>query len=257
MSDGGAIGEPGRPLSGWTAARLQGGWTARRLLRGRMLWVAGFFALAPIALAAVLVQVAHEVKWDDLFAPIAILCGIVPPLFTASMVAEEFEDRTYTYLWSRPLPRWSVLVGKLLATAPIAAALLAVTALVCYQLAHRGETAAHPWPTAAAGKAVLAVSMAALTLSIVAGGIAVLMPRHGIAVAYAYLLVLDIPLGAMPFSIAKLSMTHHVVTLGGVRDGSPDASPTAAAIWLLGIAAFWLVLGLWRIGRSEFASSEK
>jgi ABC-type transport system involved in multi-copper enzyme maturation permease subunit len=250
-------GELGGPLGGWAAARLQGAWTARRLLRGRMLWVAAFFALAPIALAVLLVQAGHQVKWEDLFGPIAVLCGIVPPLFTASTVAEEFEDRTYTYLWSRPLPRWSVLVGKLLATVPIAAVLLAVTALLCYQLALRGEPAATPWPAAAAGKAVLAVSMAALTLSMVSGGIAVLMPRHGIAVAYAYLLVLDVPLGLMPFSISKLSLTHHVGTLGGLRDGSPDASPTAAAIWLLGIGTFWLVLGLWRIGRSEFASSEK
>jgi ABC-type transport system involved in multi-copper enzyme maturation permease subunit len=222
-----------------------------------MLWVAAFFALAPIGLAVLLVQAGHGVKWDDLFGPFALLCAIVPPLFTASTVAEEIEDRTYTYLWSRPLPRWSVLVGKLLATVPIAAVLLAITALLCYQLAHRGESASHPWPTAAAGKAVLAASLAALTLSMVSGGIAVLMPRHGIGVAYAYLLVLDIPLGAMPFSIANLSMTRHVFTLGGARDGSPDASPTAAAIWLLCIGTFWLVLGLWRISRSEFASSEK
>ncbi|HTE49819.1 MAG TPA: ABC transporter permease subunit [Kofleriaceae bacterium] len=253
----GGAGGGGNVLGGLAATWLQGGWTARRLLRGRMLWVAAFFALGPIAFTVLIVQSGHTARWEELFAPLALLCGLVPPLFTASTMAEEIEDRTYTYLWSRPLPRWTVLIGKLVATVPVAAVLLSLTALICYQLGQRGISPDHPWPSAAAGRAVGAVALAALALSMVAGGLAVMMPRHGLGVAYAYLLVLDLPLGLMPFSIANLSMSHHIQTLGGVRGTDPNASIGAAVLWLVGIGLFWLILGLWRISKSEFASGEK
>jgi hypothetical protein len=254
LSRGGA--DRGGVLSGWAAAWLQAGWTVRRIAHGRMLWVAAFFALGPIVFALVLAGSRHAVKWDYLFAPLVILSGIVPPLFAAAMVADEFEERTFTYLWSRPFPRWSVLIGKLLATAPIAAALLCVTTILCHQLGQRGMSVDNPWSATALPRALGAMSMAALALSLVSGGLAVLMPRHGLGVAYAYLLVLDAPLGAMPFSIARLSMTYHVAVLGGLM--KPEAGTAgASALWLLGIGLVWLLLGLWRIARSEFSSDER
>jgi len=66
--------------------------------------------------------------------------------------------------------------------------------------------------------------------------------------------VLDLPLGTMPFSLANLSLSHHIRIVGGLdRSGSA----TSSAIWLLGIGLAWLIVGLWRISRSEFATSEK
>lgn len=247
----------GSVLSGWSAAWVQAAWTIRRLRRGRMLWVAGFFALGPIAFALLVVQSGRTVKWDDLFAPLLLLTGIVPPLLTAATTADEIEDRTFTYLWSRPLPRWSVLVGKLLAAIPLSMAILCLTTVICYQLAQRGVSPVDPWPALALPRALGAVSLAALSLSLVSGGIAILMPRHGLAVAYAYLLVLDLPLSAMPFSIAKLSVTHHILILGGASPSEATGSPGASAIWLLTIGALWLALGLWRLSRSEFSSDAK
>jgi hypothetical protein len=251
VSGGGRAG-----LSGWSSARVQAGWTLRRIRRGRMLWAAAFFALGPIAFAFLVVAKGHHVKWDNLFAPLLLLAGIVPPLLSASTIAEEFEDHTYTYLWSRPIPRWSVLVGKLMATVPLAALVLCVTTAICYQVGHRGEAPGNPWGPLTLPRAVAAMAMAALALSIVSGGIAVIMPRHGLGVAYAYLLVLDAPLGAMPFSIARLSITYHVAIIGGLKQPE-DGSGGASAVWLLGIAGFWLVLGLWRLARSEFSSDER
>lgn len=243
-------------LSGWSASWLQAGWTLRRIARGRILWVAAFFALGPIVFALLVVGSGHSVKWDNLFAPLLLLAGIVPPLFSAAMISDEFEDRTFTYLWSRPFPRWSVLIGKLIATVPIAAVVLCVTTLLCYQIGERGMSADTPWSATALPRALGAAAMAALALSMVSGGIAVLMPRHGLGVAYAYMLVLDAPLGAMPFSIARLSMTYHLAVLGGLKE--PEAgTAVGSTAWLLGIGLFWLLLGLWRIARSEFSGEEK
>lgn len=242
--------------SGWSAARLQAGWTARRLLRGRMLWVAGVFALGPIVFATAVAQSNHQIGWKELFASLVLLSGIVPPLFSASSVADEIEDRTFTYLWSRPLPRWSMLIGKLLATIPMAAALLMVTTALSYQLGQAGAPPDQPWPASALPRALGAVGLAAVSLSMTSGSVAVLMPRHGLGVAYAFL-VLDLSLGAMPFSIANLSITHHIGIVAGLGGSDVPSSAGSSVVWLLAIGTFWLLLGLWRVARSEFASGEK
>jgi ABC-type transport system involved in multi-copper enzyme maturation permease subunit len=247
----------GQVLSGWAAAWLQAGWSARRLVRGRVVWVACAFALGPIGVAIALDQSGRTAEWDTLFRPLRLLCAIVVPLFAATATADEIEERTYTYLWSRPLPRWSVLVGKLWAAAPIAAALLCVAALVSFQLGRGAMSPQDPWPATALPRALAAVSLAALALSMVSAGIAVLTPRHGLGVAYAYLVVLDFPVGAMPFSIANLSTSHHILVVGGLVSPGADGSAAASVVWLLGIGLFWLLIGLWRISRSEFAGAEK
>lgn len=246
----------GRVLGGWPAAVVQAVWSVRRLVRGRMLWVAAFFALGPIAFTLLVVQSGRTLQWDELFAPFLLLCGIVPPLFMASMMAEEIEDRTYTYLWSRPLPRWSVLLGKLLAAVPLAAAVLCGAIAICYQIGVGGASLGDPWPAMALARGLGAGLAAAVVLSMVSGGIAILMPRHGIGVSYAYLLVLDLPLGIMPFSIAKLSVTHHLVAIAGAHETS-TTSIGGSVLWMVGIGSFWLGLGLWRLARAEFSSGEK
>jgi ABC-type transport system involved in multi-copper enzyme maturation permease subunit len=244
-------------VSGWTAAGVQAGWTFRRLLRGRLLWVAGFLALMPISFAAIVVESGHTAKWSDLVASLLLLARVVAPLLTASLLADEFEQKTFTYLWSRPFPRWSVLVGKLVATLPVSVAILCAATLICFQLGQRGASPDTPWQAMALARGLGAVSLAAVGLALVSAGIAVLMPRHGLGVAYAYVLVLDISLGSMPFSIAKLSISYHVWALGGIAEPGEAEPAVVAAAWLLGIGLVWLILGLWRLARSEFASSER
>jgi ABC-type transport system involved in multi-copper enzyme maturation permease subunit len=248
-------GEVRPKVSGWTAAGVQAGWTFRRLLRGRLLWVAGFFALGPMAFAAVVVQSGHTVKWSDLVATLLLLARVVAPLLSASLIADEFEQKTFTYLWSRPFPRWSVLVGKLVATVPVSVAILCAATLICFQLGQRGADT--PWQAMALARGLGTVSLAAVSLALVSAGIAVLMPRHGLGVAYAYVLVLDLSLGAMPFSIAKLSISYHVQVLGALAPPGEAGPAAVSAAWLLGIGLVWLIVGLWRLGRSEFASSER
>jgi len=248
----------GRVLSGWAAARLQAGWSARRFLRGRSLWVAAFFALGPIGFAAVAARTGHAVRWVEFVAPLVLLSAIVATLFTASAVADEIEDKTFIYLWSRPLPRWSMLIGKLMATAPLTIAVLAAAAAIAYQLGAAAADPARPWPAMALLRLLGAMAAAAVALSMVSGGIAALVPRHGLGVTYGYLLLLDFPVGAMPFSLANLSLLRHItIAAGAEATGTGPGSPAGSAAWLFGIGAFWLGLGLWRISRSEFGSGER
>jgi hypothetical protein len=243
--------------SAWSAVTSQAGWTVRRLQRGRHQWVAVLFALGPIAFTVIVVQHGRAVRWDMIFPPLLLLVRIVAPLISAALIADEFEERTFTYLWSRPLPRWSVLIGKLIGTVPVSVALLCIVTIICYQLGVRVAAPEAPWPALALPRALGAVSLAALSLALVAGGIAVLVPRHGLGVAYAYVLVLDTSLGAMPFSIQRLSISFHADVLGGLQPPGEAATASASAAWLAGIGLFWLVLALWRLARSEFAVGDR
>jgi ABC-2 type transport system permease protein len=249
-------GPRGKVLGGLSAAWVQAGWTARRLLRGRMLWVAAVFTLGPILFTVAMAESRRPVRWDELFAAMMLLTAIVPPLFAASTTADEIEDRTYTYLWSRPLPRWSVLAGKLIATVPMTAAVLCLTMLICFQLGRGSVSPTFPWPESALAHALGALALASLGLSMASCGISVLMPRHGLGVTYAYLLALDAPLAAMPFSIANLSITHHILTVAGVQQGGSTGSVGVSIIWLLGIGGFWFAIALRRISASEFSAGD-
>ena len=39
-----------------------------------------------------------------------VVMALLSSVFVASSIGEEIEERTITYLWSRPLPRWTLLV---------------------------------------------------------------------------------------------------------------------------------------------------
>ncbi|HEX7700975.1 MAG TPA: ABC transporter permease subunit, partial [Kofleriaceae bacterium] len=97
--------------------------TFTRLLRGKLMWVSLAIACLPIALATALGR-EPSTALDITFKIELFVIAILPALFAAPAIGEELEDRTATYLWSRPLPRWSILAGKLLALAPFVMAIL-------------------------------------------------------------------------------------------------------------------------------------
>jgi ABC-type transport system involved in multi-copper enzyme maturation permease subunit len=230
------------------AAVIQARWSALRMVRGRTIWLAWIFALLPIGFTLTMAQSDRGAPWHELFVPLVMLIGVLAPLFMASSMAEEIEDRTYTYLWSRPVPRWTIVVGKLMAAAPISGGILALSVAACFAFAEGGT------PDQLA-RGITAALVGALAICGVAGGLAILIPRAGLVATYAYLLALDLPLGAIPFSLRNVSITHQIRQLAGV--GGEGEAPVQAALWLLGIGGLWLVIGLWRLGRAEFSGAER
>ena len=236
-------------VGGLPATLIQTRWNARQMLRGRIVWVAVVFAALPVAYT-VLAGLNKVAAWSDVFVPLVMLAALVAPLFMASSMAEEIEDRTYTYLWSRPVPRWSVVMGKLLAAFPIAGLLVVASVVGCYALGKGASTSELTSGIAA----VLAGTLAACGVS---AGFAILVPRAGLAITYIYLLALDLPIGAIPFSIRNASITHQIRALAGISDGGAPTPVWQAVVWIVGITAFWLAVGFLRLRRAEFSSGEK
>jgi hypothetical protein len=97
-------------------------------------------------------------------------------------------------------------------------------------------------------QSTLAIGAGALAVSCVSAGIATLVPRHAMALTIVYVLA-DLLIGALPASLAKLSITHHATVLGGrYSDGHAILESGLA---LAAISAVWLIVGLRRIRRLE------
>jgi ABC-type transport system involved in multi-copper enzyme maturation permease subunit len=207
--------------------------TWRRFVRGKALWVAVVIGAFPVLMGAV------TRDWEAAAAVEMFVMCLLPPVFVASAVAEEIEERTSTYLWSRPLPRWTLLVGKLLALAPIAALLIVLSWLAAVQVASDGS------PTS---RTILAFATGGLAISAMSSGIGTLFPKRGMALSISYFILIDLPVGAIPASVQSISVTRQVRRIAELHGPHSIGGPllTMAVLSLI-----WLAFGLWRLRRLE------
>lgn len=219
--------------------------TLRRLSRGR-LWIVGtLVASLPILFAFLLrSQERYGEMYDDLLFIEELLMALVPAMFVASAIGDDIEDRTMTYLWSRPVPRIAVLAGKLVALVPIVCALLVVPWILAITVA---TDMPPPFLT------VFAMFAGGVAVSATAAGIATLVPRHGMALTVVYMLFFDLPIGFLPASLRRLALSHHVRQISEIRldGGIMIDSPSVATATLAVIAAVWLAVAVWRFRRLE------
>ncbi|RMH44805.1 MAG: hypothetical protein D6689_01430 [Deltaproteobacteria bacterium] len=211
-----------------------------RARRGRLAWITAAVLLAPAGLAAAIGS--RDRAWDATLEALTLLVAVVPALWLAPALAEEIEDDMVSYLWSRPIPRWSVVAGKWLAFAPSVAAGLAI-ATVAAHWAALGAIASAQLPAAVAAVAVGAVAAAGA-----AAGVGSIAPRHPTTVAIAYLALVDLIIGQIPFAIQQLSVTHHVRT---IAHATTAATAGASAVRAVAIAAAWLAIAAFRAARAE------
>ena len=226
---------PGTGAMIWTLCGI----TLKRLLRGKALWIGGLFAALP-AIYSLVIQVlgAHPAS-DQLFVVSTLLLVLLPAIFVGVTIGEELEDGTSTYLWSRPIERWAVVAGKLCALTPIVIVLI----VAGWSAGTVIRTGAAPSPASG-----IALAAGCVAVSLVAAGIASIVPRHAMALTIGYMLT-DVFFSAMPFSLSQVSIVYHARTLAGLTRDSPAIA--APAIAMAVIAATWTAVGLARIRRFE------
>jgi hypothetical protein len=239
----------GGSVSGPRAVAILARLALQRLLRSKTLWIVGVLALCPVVVASLMGmgQDRPTNHWKDAYEILVIFMVVVPPLVVAASVSEEIEERTYTYLWSRPLPRWAMVIGKLVAGWPVAAGILGAAAVAAFQISG-GDLEPLREATLARGLAGCVVGV--LGTSLVSAGFAALAPGLAQRLTYAYLFV-DLVLGEIYFSLRNASITYHVRQLAAIDP--PGTSPVGDAIWCIAIGAVWLAIGLVRLRRAEYA----
>jgi ABC-type transport system involved in multi-copper enzyme maturation permease subunit len=233
----------GRPPSIAATLRTVAALTFTRLLRGRALWVAIPIAALPIVAAAVLKAMDRRPfgMLQDILGFRQLVLVVLPALLAAATVGEDIEDRTTTYLWSRPVPRWIVLIGKLVTLIPILIALVVASWVAAVKVGPELD------PTAAS---IVALALAITGFACVGAAIGTLVPKHAMALTVVYIFMFDLGISVLPGTLAKLSISFHMRVIADVVDKYPD-SPGLAALGIGIIGGIWLAIGLWRMRRLE------
>lgn len=213
--------------------------TWKRMIRGRALWVCLAIAMLPVAYAGA-AGGRLGIAGDEIFLFEILVAAVLAPMFVASSIGEEIEDRTTTYLWSRPIPRWSIVVGKLVALVPV------TSLVVLGSWALASQVAWHAWPEV---RACAALVTGVLVLSVLSAGIATLAPRHGMALTICYVLFFDSPLGVLPATLRELSITHQVRALSGIWANEIGFEVPLVALAILSVV--WGAIAALRIRRLE------
>jgi ABC-type transport system involved in multi-copper enzyme maturation permease subunit len=190
-------------------------------LRSKRFLMCVLLAIIPIAFAFTLTRfVGPNEKFPVAFVVWMLVGQVVCPLtaliFASALVSEEVEDRTITYLFSRPIPRASLLVGRWLASMVVTGTLLAISTCATQYLMMTHFTGAHavgPWlevslPMLAAvllGAAVYSAAFAAIG--------AVL--KYPMILGLLYIGVIDLLLVNFPLpgNIQRLAVQFHLRSL--------------------------------------------
>src|SRR5690606_319638 len=115
-----------------------------------------------------------ESRWRDFVGLTSAMQLLVAALLAAPAIAEEIEDKTYAYLWSRPISRWTVLAGKLVTASLLGMALFAVAAVA-------GKAVTGFSDGVMVGKAILGLGLGVITACCMAAAFGTLMPKYPLA----------------------------------------------------------------------------
>jgi hypothetical protein len=191
----------------------------KRLWRGRAIWVVGLLAVLSPLIAAWARAEGERWEVSGQFT-MRVFVMIAAALLLASAVGEEIEAKTYGYLWSRPIARSTLILGKLVATVPV---LL--------------------------GLALLSMSLAFL-------GVGAIFPRHPFVFILGWFMLAETALSVIP-NVSNLSILHHALVVGGIATdsaGIPDVPFSLGALFVQ--SALWLGVGLWRVSVTEYGRAD-
>jgi hypothetical protein len=214
--------------------------------RGRALWVVVALVALPTVMAIVLAGAGpglDERSWNQVYLLCHLMLVVVPPVLVASAVADEVEDKTAAYLWSRALPRWTVIAGKLLALAPLCALLVGGAPVLAWYAGGLGSVMDVGWLVNGA----LGLAAAAAVGAMLAAAIATLVPRHAVAVSVGWMVLIDGPLGALDVRLHHLSVGYGARAIAGFG----DVTIASGAITLAVLAVIFTAIACWRVGKLE------
>jgi ABC-type transport system involved in multi-copper enzyme maturation permease subunit len=241
------------------------------------------FALLPGGVAWILARFAHRISATEIATHIGwlLMLQVVLPILTlvggTAVVAEEVEDRTITFLFSRPIPRASVLLGRWLATLVILSVVLAIGSGLMLEAAQAhgpvAETLARAGGEhAQAAPRELSEGIALPFLQAVLLGCAVYSAvfsvagvffKHPMIIGLGYAFVIEGFLANLPGKNQSLTIQYYLRSwvaghgspawnrVEGFASATFD-TPTGAVSTLLVILFAVLALGAWQIHRREF-----
>jgi ABC-type transport system involved in multi-copper enzyme maturation permease subunit len=184
-----------------------------RFRRGRLLWLAAAMFALPLVYVVGLAIAGHWGRglFDDVCELyFRFLIPFVPALTASAAVAEEIENKTFTFVFARPAPRGALVIGKLWA-ATMPAILVVVPSLalawVAAQLRFPADMA-DTWPH------LLRVELAAVAglcaYGALAAAIGTLFSRHPFVAVLVYMMLIEEGLGSSPLVLNLIAVGWHL-----------------------------------------------
>lgn len=181
-----------------------------------------------------------------------MLAGSITPLVVLAIgavaFANEVEDRTLANLTLAPIPRWRIVVPKLLATVTVAGPFVALSALVTAHAAFLGDTTATVAVTVAAVAAVAMYASAFVWLGLVS--------TQAIGLGLLYIVLWEGFFSGFISGVRLLSIRHYAIALmHGIDErrfaGAAHPSLTVAIILAVVVTGGFLFLAVRRLRRMD------
>ena len=241
------------------------------LARGRRTMIIALLCLMPVAgatLAATLIL--SNPRIDVTGTTVAsflmvngylfVLLVIVSLFYGTSLIADEMDDKTITYLFMRPVAKWQIYLGKYLSYLVVAGTLLLPTAAATFAI----TMTADPAGEAARHVPILMKDLGVLTLGLTAYGalyqLLGAVTRRPVFVGLIFSLIWETFVTFIPGYLGKLTIKHHLLALvphpaaeRGVTGFFEAATPVPVAITtLVLVSAGLLALGAWAFTNREY-----
>lgn len=243
------------------------------VLRAKRALVCAVLACIPIAFALFVAHVsttigetprAADILWN---AIVQVMVPLVALILGSAVVAGEIEDRTVTYLFTRPIPRASVLIGRWIATLVVIVAILLPSAALTLLILDKGLPFGMPAPVPGevARPLLLAVCLGSAVYSGVFAAIGTFL-KHPMIVGLGYVFAVEVFLTNLPGSsqeltlqfylrsyVASLSPEHWLdVTNFAGTELEPGGEALRTLLWTLGLS---LVGGSAIVTRKQYVLS--
>jgi ABC-2 type transport system permease protein len=163
----------------------------------------------PVAIAALMLRSRSAPSVDEFETAVlsAMLAGSIAPLVVLAIAgaafANETEDRTLANLTLSPLPRWKIVVPKLLAAITIAAPFIVVSAFATSHIAFIGDTRATVAVTVSAFVGVTLYASAFVYLGLVT--------THAIGLGLLYVVLWEGFISGFVSGVRMLSIRHYAL----------------------------------------------
>jgi ABC-type transport system involved in multi-copper enzyme maturation permease subunit len=261
----------------WLFARTQ----LVRSLALRRSWLVYAFTLLPVFVALMIATRGRRVSAEGIavhlgwFLYLQVVVPLVSLLAGQAVISREVEDRTITYLFSRPISRPAMFVGRSLgALAFTLLLLLAGAGLLLFAASHGplGKTPdpalfpLAPWSSDGIVLPLLAaVALGAVAYTLLFAALGV-FTKHPMIIGLAYTFAIEGFLSNLPGSNQALAVQYYLRSwiaahgadswrrLEGV-DMTTFESPGRVLVTLALVAALALALGSWWIRKKEFVLS--
>jgi len=185
----------------------------RQMLAGKKVWMLTIFLLLPAGLSA-LIAAAGEWRGgeeEELLKAIYLfmvypqaVCLLLALLYGTSLLNAELEEKTITYLFTRPVPRWKVFLGKYAALVPWLAAPSLASLTGSWLLLGR------PGGAALLGGMALAVLGSVAVYGAIFGLVGVVFRTRTLVIGVLYAVIFEFFLSFLPAVVSALSVTHYL-----------------------------------------------